>query len=73
MKQDTHKSRLLDYLKLNGRITSLQSIQELGNLRLAASIFTLRNEGHKIKSINVTVGTRWGNTTTVVEYIYYHK
>ena len=41
MKQ-THYTRLLDYLKNYGSITSLEAIRDLGNTRLSATIFILR-------------------------------
>tara|TARA_R100000458_G_C8103768_1_gene129410 strand:+ start:267 stop:542 length:276 start_codon:yes stop_codon:yes gene_type:complete len=58
MKQ-THKTRLLDYLKNYGSITSLESIRDLGNTRLSATVFDLRKEGYNIKSDMVKVETRF--------------
>ena len=58
MKQ-THKTRLLDYLKNYGSITSLEAIRDLGNTRLSATIFELRKEGHNIHSDMVKVKTRF--------------
>jgi hypothetical protein len=69
----THKTRLLTYLKDYGSITSLQAIQDLGNTRLAASIFLLRDDGHLIQSKMIIVPTRWGGTTSVARYIYINK
>tara|TARA_R100001244_G_scaffold132321_1_gene108189 strand:+ start:3691 stop:3918 length:228 start_codon:yes stop_codon:yes gene_type:complete len=72
---ETHKDRLLNYLKEYKRITSLDAIRDLGNTRLAAYIFLLKEDGHNIKSESHKVATRWKNedgtskTTTVVEYI----
>ena len=58
MKQ-THKTRLLDYLKNYGSITSLEAIRDLGNTRLSATIFELRKQGHNIQSEMVKVETRF--------------
>lgn len=74
MARQTHKSRLLEYLKEYKSITSLEAIRDLGNTRLSASIFILKEEGHNIKTENTQVATRWTNKdgsrkqTTVAKY-----
>lgn len=68
MARETHKSRLLAYLNQYRSITSLEAIRDLGNTRLSATIFTLRNEGYIIESETVDVYTRWGTTTKVAKY-----
>lgn len=68
MARETHKTRLLQYLKSYGSITSLDAIQDLGNTRLSATIFTLKDEGHIISTQDVKVPTRWGTETTVTKY-----
>ena len=74
MSRETHKSRLLKYLKEYKSITSLEAIRDLGNTRLSASIFVLKDEGHNIQTENTQVATRWTNkdgsrkTTTVAKY-----
>ena len=76
MARETHKTRLLDYLKKYGSITSLEAIRDLGNTRLSATIYTLKDEGCNIETENTQVATRWTNkdgsrkTTTVAKYIY---
>lgn len=76
MARETHKTRLLDYLKKYGSITSLEAIRDLGNTRLSATIFVLKDEGHSITTEDSKVATRWTNkdgsrkTTTVAKYIY---
>ena len=64
----THYTRLLDYLKQYGKITSLTAIRDLGNTRLSATIFELRKDGYNIPSRDVKVPNRWGGNTTVSEY-----
>jgi|TARA_R110002012_G_scaffold304712_1_gene508341 hypothetical protein len=66
--KDTHKTRLLMYLYKYKDITTIQAIQDLGNTRLAHSIWELKNDGYEIETENVKVGTRWGTTTTVAKY-----
>ena len=68
MKQ-THKTRLLSYLKTYKCITTLQAIKDLGNTRLSAYIFSLRKDGYNIINDNIRVTTRWGTKTTVSNYI----
>jgi hypothetical protein len=73
-KRETHKTRLLQYLKDYKSITSLEAIRDLGNTRLSASIFILKEDGHNITTENSQVPTRWINqdgskkTTTVAKY-----
>ena len=67
-KAGTHYTRLLDYLKQYGKITSLEAIRDLGNTRLSATIFELRRDGFDIPSKDKSVPNRWGTTTTVSEY-----
>lgn len=66
--RDTHKTRLIKYLKNYGSITSIQAIQDLGNTRLSATIFQLRELGWNFKTEDVKVPTRWGTTTIVTKY-----
>jgi len=73
MARETHQTRLLEYLKKYEHITSLEAIRDLGNTRLSATIFNLKEEGHIIESESTTVPTRWGTTTTVAKYTYKTK
>lgn len=68
MAKETHKTRLLSYLNTYKSITSLESIRDLGNTRLSATIYTLKDEGHNITTEDVKVPTRWGTETTVTKY-----
>lgn len=65
---NTHYTRLLEYLKEFGNVTSLAAIRDLGNTRLSATIFQLRKDGHNIISEDLIVRNRWGNNTTVSLY-----
>ena len=67
-RSNTHYTRLLDYLKEFGNVTSLAAIRDLGNTRLSATIYQLRKDGHNIISEDLTVRNRWGNNTTVSLY-----
>ena len=57
--KETHKTRLLNYLKEFGSITSLEAIRDLGNTRLADTIFRLKKEGFNIISEDKRVQTRF--------------
>tara|TARA_R110000744_G_scaffold7534_1_gene26040 strand:+ start:2021 stop:2284 length:264 start_codon:yes stop_codon:yes gene_type:complete len=68
MPKETHKTRCLEYMKEHDSITSLQAIQDLGNTRLAQTIFQLKGDGHEITTQTIEVGNRWGGTTHVTKY-----
>lgn len=67
--KESHKDRLVKYLKEYGHITTIEAIQHLGNTRLSATIHTLRHkENYAIYSENIKVNNRWGGTTTITRY-----
>ena len=68
MSKETHTSRLLNYLRTHSTITSLEAIRDLGNTRLSASIFNLKEEGYYFETKTVEVPNRFGSTTKVSEY-----
>tara|TARA_R110000744_G_scaffold114918_1_gene214901 strand:+ start:168 stop:440 length:273 start_codon:yes stop_codon:yes gene_type:complete len=70
MSKDTHKTRLFSYLEEHKTITSLQSIRDLGNTRLAATICLLRKDGYDIDSTFIEVDNRFGSQTHVAKYTY---
>ena len=64
----TNKERVLKYIEEEGSITSLDAFRELGNTRLSASIFCLREDGYPIKSITEKQKNRWGEDTYFSRY-----
>lgn len=60
--RETHKTRLLDYLKNYGSVTSLEAIRDLGNTRLSDTIFRLKKDGYNIDTDMVKVETRFTKT-----------
>lgn len=60
--------RVLQYIIENGSITSKEAFEQLGVTRLSASIFILRQEGHKIIGINETKKNRYGDKVTFCRY-----
>jgi predicted RNA-binding protein (virulence factor B family) len=69
----THKTRLIDYLKEFGSITSLEAIRDLGNTRLSATIYTLKKEGFNILSEDTSVPTRFKNKNGHTKYTQVSK
>lgn len=61
--------RVLDYMRENGGITTLDANRELGNTRLSASIWTLRHKRKiEINSVPKVVKDRFGDNSTVAYY-----
>ena len=57
------------YLQEFGSITSMDAISELGDTRLAATVFLLRKKGVNIVSTNETNINRWGEKVTYTRYV----
>ena len=69
MKKITQKERVLQHLKDNNSITSLQAIKHYGCTRLASIIFYLKEE-HHIKTETVNSINRFGDKIHFAKYIY---
>jgi hypothetical protein len=63
----TQAERVLDYLKRNNSITTMDAWVELGVSRLSAVIFELKRSKCILK-INEKVTNRYGETCTVARY-----
>lgn len=68
-RKESHKTRLLRFLRKNNSITSLQAINELGNTRLAATIFELRDQGYNIETKDMMALNRYGDKVKVAMYV----
>ena len=64
-----YKSKVLDYIKENGSITSYEAFTEFGATRLAAIIFELRKIGYPIITLMVDGYNREGNPVRYGKYI----
>jgi len=64
----THKTRLLEWFKTHNSITSKQAFEELGNTRLAATIFTLIEDGKTIDKETIAAPTRYNTNAYVTKY-----
>ena len=63
----TQEEVVLQYMKDNGYITSIQAFGE-GITRLSARVFTLRKKGYNIKSEPGYCRTRYGRVATYTKY-----
>mgnify|MGYP003143407896 CR=1 FL=1 len=68
--KETNKTRVIKYLKTYGSITPIQAIQDLGNTRLAATVFELKDLGWDIETESLKVKNRFGRTTNVAKYSF---
>lgn len=66
--RETNKTRVIKYLKNYGSITPIQAINDLGNTRLSATIFELKDLGWSIETELIKVKNRFGRTTNVAKY-----
>lgn len=60
---NNQKSRVLQFIKKFGKITSLDAFAKLHITRLSACIYNLRKDGYNIKTRDVEVDTVYGKTT----------
>lgn len=70
MEKLTQYDVILDYLKRNGSITSMEAIKNFSITRLSAIIFMLKKDGYNIESFYKTgKNKKYGWSTHFVEYI----
>lgn len=69
MKYGNKETRLMRYLHEFGSITSMDAIKELGDTRLATTVFELRRKGVNIISTSETNVNRWGEKVTYTRYV----
>lgn len=63
-----NKERVLEYIKQNGSITSLEAIYELGVTRLSDVIFRLDKEGYEFERETEKGKNRFGEKTHFTRY-----
>lgn len=64
----TNVERLIEYLKKNKTITSLEAINLLGDTRLSGTIWKLKKAGYNIETETIVVKNRWGKKVPVAKY-----
>ena len=65
---DTTQQRVYDFIKEHGSITTQQANKELGETRLSARIFELKEKGVKIQDEWLWVKNRYGEKRHVKKY-----
>lgn len=67
-KKATHKQRVLDSMQNGRTISPWYAINELGNTRLAATIHTLKKDGHEITTQIVEGINKFGDKIHYAKY-----
>lgn len=61
--------KVLEHLKNNGCITSLEAIELYGATRLSSIIFSLRKRGYDIATISIPFVDRFGSKAVFGKYV----
>ena len=64
MRKTTKKQKILNWLLSGKPITPLEALEHFNSFRLAAVIHTLKAEGHKIITEDVTKKDSYGDSVT---------
>lgn len=64
----TQNEMVLEYLKEHKGITTLDAFREFGITRLSGRIFNLREQGYKIKSVDLIGKNRYGKSVRYTRY-----
>ena len=67
VKNGNQEQMILEYIKDNGYITTLQAVRDLGILQAPARIWGLKRRGINIKTRRKQVIDRYGETKRIVE------
>ena len=73
MKRPTHETRLLDWFSEHETITQQEAYRVLGNTRLSATVFTLRQKGYVIVTEPTNGKNRYGEKTNYGTYRFLGK
>lgn len=68
MSRPTHETRLLEYLKENKTITSLDATLKLHNTRISATVFNLRKKGYNIATELTSGRNAYGDKVEFATY-----
>lgn len=71
--KETHETRLLKWFETHDTITQLEATAELGNTRLSATVFNLRNDGYNIITEPTKGKNRWGQISNYGTYRFLGK
>ena len=67
-KQISQEQKIIDYMNRFNGITQLEALRDLGVMRLASRISSLRSRGYDIKSEMITVRNRFGEDCHIARY-----
>lgn len=73
MTKITQKQRVLDAIIGHGSISPWYAINNLGNTRLAATIHSLKKDGHKINAVIEKGKNKFGDDIHFARYYYVSK
>lgn len=68
IKIGSQEHMILNYIKENGSITTLQAVKDLGILQAPARIWGLKRRGINIKTRRISVINRYQEERKIVEY-----
>ena len=68
MSSITKKNRVIDYMRLFGRITVLDAVRDLGTTELRKLVSEIRQDGTVIYSRPKTTKNRFGEKVVINEY-----
>jgi len=69
MNENIQKNLVLNYLREQGSITSVEAWNAFGVTRLSAIIFVLRKVGYDITTIMVSAPNRYGRECRFAKYV----
>ena len=69
----TQRAEVLNYLKEHGSITSMEAFELFGATRLSAIIFTFREQGYRIATMDMSTKNRYGQKVRYAKYVYMGK
>lgn len=67
---DKTQARVYDFIKKHGSITTLDAFLELGETRLSARIFELKEKGVRLEDEWIDVSNRFGESRRVKKYFF---
>lgn len=67
---DKTQARVYNFIKNHGSITTLDAFLELGETRLSARIFELKEKGVRLEDEWIDVSNRFGESRRVKKYFF---
>lgn len=68
-KKISKTDKIIEHLNKHGSITSMEAIELYGATRLSAIIYSLRNKGYMIDTIDMPFIDRFGNKSVYGKYV----